>query len=99
MVFKVLTYPVVAAREEKCRLFSGLARRPPQTDKQRQDEQRVSQDELGEALEAAADDDDGRRPRVGARHRQDLRLGQDGAARLPDPGRVRLAKRQGTSAL
>ena len=76
--------------------FSGLAAWPPEADQQRQDEQRVSQDEPGEALEAPADDDDGRRPGVGARHRQDLRLRQDGEARLPNLGGVRLAQRKGT---
>ena len=75
--------------------FTGLAPWPSQADQQRQDEQRVSQDESGEALEASAHDDDGRRPSVGARHRKDVRLRQDGETRLPDPGGVRLAERKG----
>ena len=75
--------------------FPGVARWPSPADQQRQDEQRVSKDESGEALEAPAHDDDRRRPSVGARHRKDFRLGKDGEARLPDPGRVRLAEREG----
>ena len=75
--------------------IAGLAPWSSQADQQRQDEQRVPQDQSGEALEAPADDDDRRRPSVGARHCKDLRLGKDGEARLPDPGRVRLAEREG----
>ena len=72
-------------------MISGLAPWPSQADQQRQDEQRVPQDQSGEALEAPADDDDGRRPSVGARHRQDLCLRQDRETRLPNAGGVRLA--------
>ena len=39
-------------------------------------------------MEAPSYDDDGRRQRVRARRGQDIRVGEDGEAGLPDTGRV-----------